>query len=228
MADFVFFRFLVWRVPNQLQLFMEGKLNKQLRWLIVPILTLLPACQAVHTSSDVGLSLTAEQAFQDDSQLFTALVHQESGGRNHVVSHAGAVGRAQLMIPTARIMAKKLGMKKVAKLPKYKLKRLLMTNPNLSEKLGRAYLNEGRDRYGRDDIALIYYNGGPRAANAAYKSLRKTGRMNIYTGETYCYVKSIARKAGIDAAPMKLIKGQAYYRNRSKWIKKTGKAPCRA
>ena len=210
---------------------------QRLRWLILPLLTLLSACQAAHTASNLSLNLAAEEAFEDDwtvsshsnkSTIFSALIKQESGGRNRVVSHAGAVGRAQLMIPTARLMARKLGLRRVAKLPKYKLKKLLMSNPSLSEKLGKAYLNEGRDRYGRDDIALIYYNGGPRAANAAYKSLKKTGKLNIYTGETYCYVKSITRKAGIAAAPMKLIKGRAYYRNKSRWIKRTGRAPCRA
>ena len=220
---------LVRRVFKQLLKPRRCSVIKRLRWVIVPLMTLLSACQATHMASDgTPMSLVASRAFDDDKSLFSALVHQESGGRSHVVSHAGAVGKAQLMLPTARIMARKLGMRKVAKLPKRKLKRLLMRNPSLNEKLGRAYLNEGRNRYGRDDIALIYYNGGPRAANAAYKSLKKSGRMNIYTGETYCYVKSITRMAGIVPAPMKLIKGKAYYRNRSKWIRRTGRAPCKA
>lgn len=170
--------------------------------------------------------LKSTQGFEV-SNVFQALIKQESGGRNRVVSHAGAVGRTQLMIPTARIMARKLGMEKIAKLPQYRLRHMLMHNPALNEKLGRAYFNEGREIYGRDDLALIYYNGGPRAANAAYRSWKRSGRLYIYTGETYCYVKNISEKAGIDAAPMKLIRGKAYYRNRSRWIRRTGRAPCR-
>ncbi len=206
---------------------------KRLHWVIVPCLALLSACQSAHMANDVPMSLTAQEAFDHDSSrstgsgLFSALVHQESGGRNRVVSHAGAVGRAQLMIPTARLMAKKLGMRKVSRMSRYRLKRLLMNNPGLSEKLGRAYLNEGMARYGRRDIALIYYNGGPRAANAAYRSLKKNGRMNIYTGETYCYVKKIAKRSGIATAPMRLVKGRTYWRNRSKWLRRTGRSPCR-
>ena len=158
--------------------------------------------------------------------LFAALVHQESGGRNRIVSHAGAVGRAQLTLPTARLMARKLGMRGVAKLSNRQLRRRLMRDPRLNERLGRAYFNEGRRKYGRDDIALIYYNGGPKAANSAYRSWRKTGRLAVYTGETYCYVKSIARQSGLKTAPMSLIKGRAYRRNRSRWLRRTGHAPC--
>lgn len=221
---------------------------KRLRWIIVPLLMILSGCQATHLGNEIPASLVAQQAFNDEGQfvvadapyragrsyssgastgLFSALVHQESGGRNRVVSHAGAVGRAQLMLPTARLMARKLGMKRVARLPRRKLRRLLMRDPGLSDKLGRAYLNEGIRKYGRRDIALIYYNGGPRAANAAYKSLKKTGRMKIYTSETYCYVKSIAKKSGIATAPMKLVKGRAYRRNKARWIRRTGRSPCR-
>ena len=182
-------------------------------------------------ADDFPMSLTAQQTFNESSSntgLFSALVHQESGGRNHVVSHAGAVGRAQLMLPTARLMARKLGMRRVSKLPRYRLKRLLMNNPGLSEKLGKAYLREGFERYGREDLALVYYNGGPRAADAAHKSLKKHGKMHIYTGETYCYVKKIAKRSGISTAPMKLIKGRSYWRNRARWVRRTGSAPCKA
>ena len=209
---------------------------KRLRWVMLPAVILLSACQASTMTNDIPMRLTAQQAFSDDHDggneshdgLFSALIHQESGGRNKVVSHAGAVGRAQLMIPTARLMARKLGMRRVARLSRYKLRRLLMNNPALSEKLGRAYLNEGIDRYGRRDLALIYYNGGPRAADAAYRSLKRNGHMKIYTGETYCYVKKIAKRSGITTAPMRLIKGRTYWRNRKKWLRRTGRAPCRA
>ncbi len=206
---------------------------KRLHWVIVPCLAFLSACQATHMNGDVPMSLTAQEAFNPNSSssagsgLFSALIQQESGGRNRVVSHAGAVGRAQLMIPTARLMARKLGMRKVARMSRHRLKRLLMNNPALSEKLGRAYLNEGMERYGRRDIALIYYNGGPVAANAAYKSLKKNGHMKVYTGETYCYVKKIAKRSGIATAPMKLVKGRSYWRNRKKWVRRTGRSPCR-
>ena len=190
---------------------------KRLRGIVIPALLSLTACQTTQSVSTMS---------NGKGDLFSALVHQESGGRNRVVSHAGAVGRAQLTLPTARLMARKLGMRGVAKLSNRQLKRRLMRDPQLNERLGRAYFNEGRRKYGRDDIALIYYNGGPKAANAAYRSWRKTGRLAIYTGETYCYLKSIARKSGLKTAPMTLIKGRAYRRNRSRWLRRTGRAPC--
>ena len=190
---------------------------KRLRGIVIPALLSLTACQTTQSVSTMS---------NGKGDLFSALVHQESGGRNRVVSHAGAVGRAQLTLPTARLMARKIGMRGVAKLSNRQLKRRLMRDPQLNERLGRAYFNEGRRKYGRDDIALIYYNGGPKAANAAYRSWRKTGRLAIYTGETYCYLKSIARKSGLKTAPMTLIKGRAYRRNRSRWLRRTGRAPC--
>jgi len=190
---------------------------KRLRGIVIPALLSLTACQTTQSVSTMS---------NGKGDLFSALVHQESGGRNRVVSHAGAVGRAQLTLPTARLMARKIGMRGVAKLSNRQLRRRLMRDPQLNERLGRAYFNEGRRKYGRDDIALIYYNGGPKAANAAYRSWRKTGRLAIYTGETYCYLKSIARKSGLKTAPMTLIKGRAYRRNRSRWLRRTGRAPC--
>ena len=190
---------------------------KRLRGAIVLALLSLTACQTTQSTSSTP---------RVKGDLFSALVHQESGGRNGAVSHAGAVGRAQLTLSTARIMARKLGYLKIAHLSNRQLKRRLMQDPRLNERLGRAYFNEGRRRYGRDDIALIYYNGGPKAANAAYRSWKKTGRLAVYTGETYCYVKSIANRSGIKTAPMSLVKGKAYYRNRSRWLQRTGRAPC--
>ncbi|MEM7620341.1 MAG: lytic transglycosylase domain-containing protein [Pseudomonadota bacterium] len=221
---------------------------KSSRFYLVFMMFGLSACQTATLTDNVSTSftgnmhrdgigaldsnqLTARTAQLSDEQpsqtsIFKALIQQESSGRNHVVSHAGAVGRTQITLPTARYMAEKLGMNSIANLPKQRLKYVLMRNPGLNEKLGRAYFDEGRERYGRDDIALIYYNGGPRAANAAYKSWKRSGKLYIYTGETYCYVKKISRQAGINAAPMKLIRGQAYHKNRARWLRKTGKAPC--
>ena len=190
---------------------------KRLRGLIIPALLSLTACQTTQSVSTMS---------NGKGDLFSALVHQESGGRNHVVSHAGAVGRAQLTLPTARLMARKLGMRDIAKLSNRQLVRRLIRDPRLNERLGRAYFDEGRRKYGRDDIALIYYNGGPKAAKAAYRSWRKTGRLAIYTGETYCYVKSIASRSGLKTAPMSLIKGRLYQRNRARWLRRTGHAPC--
>lgn len=190
---------------------------KRLRGVVVLAFLSLTACQTTTDNSP---------GFSGKKDLFSALVHQESGGRNHAVSHAGAVGRAQLTLPTARIMARKLGYHKVARLSNRQLRHRLVKDPRLNEKLGRAYLNEGRRKYGRDDIALIYYNGGPKAANAAYRSWKRTGRLAVYTGETYCYVKSIASKSGIKTAPISLVKGKAYHRNLSRWLRRTGRAPC--
>ncbi len=78
-----------------------------------------------------------------DGRLLAALVWTESGFRADAVSHAGALGLAQLMPATAR----GLGVD-----PRHPIENL---------EGGARYLRAQLDRFGRVDLALAAYNAGP-------------------------------------------------------------------
>ena len=91
------------------------------------------------------------------SDLFKALIKQESGGNGQAVSPKGALGSTQMLPDTAREMARKVG---------------LPFNPSLLQsnapealayqrQLGEAYLREGLEKTGNVRDALHYYHGGP-------------------------------------------------------------------
>lgn len=98
----------------------------------------------------------------------TLIVPTESNGQVDAVSSKGALGVSQLMPGTARDMARKVGLSKVADLSDADLKTLL-TSPegkDLNLKLGRAYFTEMLTRYnGRVTLALAAYNAGPERAD---------------------------------------------------------------
>lgn len=94
--------------------------------------------------------------------LFERLIIQESGGRPGITGPQTPYGRAQgmtQMLPaTAEAMAKKLG------LP-WRPEMMTATSPEAAQyqrTLGRAYFDEGLEKYGGDpEKALMYYHGGP-------------------------------------------------------------------
>lgn len=99
------------------------------------------------------------------NDVFGALIAQESGGRPGVTGPQTPYGRAQgmtQMLPaTAQGMAQKLG---VAWRPDL----MTGTSPEAAQyqqQLGRAYFEEGLQKYGGDvQKALMYYHGGPNEA----------------------------------------------------------------
>jgi hypothetical protein len=105
--------------------------------------------------------------------LARALVNQESGGQQHVKSHAGAIGVMQLMPATA--------------------KGLGVTNPeDAAQNIwgGMKYLHSMLKQFnGNVPLALAAYNAGPGAVQKA------KGIPNY--PETKAYVKNICSKAGI-------------------------------
>lgn len=103
-----------------------------------------------------------------DGRLFAALVWSESNFRADAVSHAGALGLAQLMPGTAR----GLGVD-----PRDPLQ-------NLDG--GARYLREQLDRFGRVDLALAAYNAGPGRVQ------RTGGIPNIV--ETQLYVTRVLER----------------------------------
>lgn len=94
--------------------------------------------------------------------VFGALIQQESGGRPGVLGPQTPYGRAegmtQMLPATAEEMARKVG------LP-WRPDLMRGDTPNAAkyqERLGRAYFEEGLQKYGGDvRKALMYYHGGP-------------------------------------------------------------------
>lgn len=88
-----------------------------------------------------------------DPALVAAVIEQESRFRPRAKSPVGARGLMQLMPPTARETAERLG------LP-YQPARLY--DPLLSVRLGSAYFRQVLDSFdGNVELALAGYNGGP-------------------------------------------------------------------
>jgi soluble lytic murein transglycosylase len=93
-----------------------------------------------------------------DAHFVLGIICQESRFRADAVSGAGAVGLMQLMPPTARRLAPKLG------LPSSAAK---LTNPEHNIALGTAYLEELFQMFSGDSVlVLAAYNAGESAAQA--------------------------------------------------------------
>lgn len=94
--------------------------------------------------------------------LFEGMVQQESGGRAGVLGpptkYGRAEGRTQMLPATAESMARKLGVPWRPDL----MRGETPAAAAYQDKLGRAYLDEGLEKYGGDpEKALMYYHGGP-------------------------------------------------------------------
>ncbi len=91
------------------------------------------------------------------SKVLDAITSQESGGNGMALSPAGALGSTQLMEPTAKQMAGKLGLAFAPQM-------LRSNNPQAlkyQRALAEAYFNEGLSKTGNLRDALRYYHGGP-------------------------------------------------------------------
>lgn len=89
-----------------------------------------------------------------DPYLVAALVAQESTFVPDVRSHANAVGLMQLIPPTARMYARKLGLPYSSK---------LLVDPESNIRLGTAYLADKLQEFGELHLALASYNAGEGA-----------------------------------------------------------------
>jgi soluble lytic murein transglycosylase len=89
-----------------------------------------------------------------DPYLVAALMAQESTFVPDVRSSANAVGLMQLIPPTARIYARKVGLPYSAK---------LMTDPEANIRMGTTYLTDLMRQFGRTHLALASYNAGEGA-----------------------------------------------------------------
>lgn len=88
--------------------------------------------------------------------LFQGLVREESAFSPTVVSWAGAIGLSQLMWPTAKMTARKIGIRGLQK------SHLRVPERNLE--IGTAYFQELHERWsGHLPLAIASYNAGPGA-----------------------------------------------------------------
>ena len=88
-----------------------------------------------------------------DPYLMTALVAQESTFTPDVRSASNAVGLMQLIPPTARIVARRLGIRPFST--------RMLTRPETNVRLGMKYFKDLMERFGAPHYALAGYNAGP-------------------------------------------------------------------
>jgi soluble lytic murein transglycosylase len=89
-----------------------------------------------------------------DAYQVAGLIRQESVFDPRAKSGANAYGLMQLLVPTARMMAKKYG--SAATIDTYTL-----FQPALNIELGTAYMRDQLDKYGRIEYMAVAYNAGP-------------------------------------------------------------------
>jgi soluble lytic murein transglycosylase len=94
------------------------------------------------------------QARNLDPYTVAGLIRQESVFNPRASSHANAYGLMQLIMPTARAMARKYGTASVNSVED-------LFNPALNIELGTAYMRDQLDKYGRIEYLAVAYNAGP-------------------------------------------------------------------
>ncbi len=125
-----------------------------------------------------------------EPELLQALMREESALDPRALSWAGAVGLTQLMLPTAREMAKALRIRA----PNAEQ----LQNPSTNIQLGAAYLGRLLQRFeGNVALALASYNAGEGAVNR-WRSARPETELDrwveeIPLSETRGYVKRVLR-----------------------------------
>ena len=101
--------------------------------------------------------------------LFQGLVREESAFNPTVVSWAGAIGLSQLMWPTAKETARRMGIRG--------LKRSDLRDPSTNASIGTTYFDGLAERWrGHLPLAVASYNAGPGAVN---RWLKARGEMEL-------------------------------------------------
>ncbi|HQU81828.1 MAG TPA: transglycosylase SLT domain-containing protein [Pyrinomonadaceae bacterium] len=90
-----------------------------------------------------------------DQYQVAGLIRQESVFNPRAKSGANAYGLMQLLVPTARMMAKKYGSAITA------IDGNTLFNPSLNIELGTAYIREQFNAFGRIEYVAAAYNAGP-------------------------------------------------------------------
>ena len=113
----------------------------------------------------IGTARTMARMHRIPEDLFLRLVQQESGWHSGALSPKGAIGLAQLMPGTARLLG------------------VDPHDPEENLEGGARYLRAQFERFGRWDLALAAYNAGPEA-------VERHGGIPPYA-ETVGYVRAI-------------------------------------
>ena len=92
-----------------------------------------------------------------DPYLVAALMAQESTFTAEIRSHANAYGLMQIMPPTGRQYAKKLGIKPFTT--------AMLRQPEVNVQIGTQYFSDLIDKYGGAHFALASYNAGESRVN---------------------------------------------------------------
>ena len=101
-------------------------------------------------------TIKQEAAARDlDPYAVAGLIRQESVFNPRAVSHADAYGLMQLLVPTARMMAKVSGAESPI------TAETLLSDPRLNIRLGTSYMREQLTKYGRLEYLAAAYNAGP-------------------------------------------------------------------
>ena len=100
-----------------------------------------------------SIKLWAQRRNLDKYQV-AGLIRQESVFYPRAKSGANAFGLMQLVLPTARMTARKYGAADVNSIED-------LYNPALNIELGTAYMREQLDKYGRLEYLAVAYNAGP-------------------------------------------------------------------
>ena len=90
-----------------------------------------------------------------DPYTVAGLIRQESVFQTRAVSSARAYGLMQILVPTARLVAQRVG---VGDRP---ITSDTLFEPRLNIQLGTAYMREQLDRFGRIEYMAAAYNAGP-------------------------------------------------------------------
>ncbi|HEX8354734.1 MAG TPA: lytic transglycosylase domain-containing protein, partial [Pyrinomonadaceae bacterium] len=101
-------------------------------------------------------AIKQEAAARDlDPYTVAGLIRQESVFNPRAASHADAYGLMQLLVPTARMMARRNGVESTVTVE------MLLGDPRLNIRLGTSYMREQLDKYGRIEYLAAAYNAGP-------------------------------------------------------------------
>lgn len=122
--------------------------------------------------------------------LILAIIRQESAFDSRIISRAGAIGLMQLMPRTAKMVSKKLNVKK--------FKKDMLSIPDINISLGTRYLADILKEYdGNLVLALASYNAGEKRVKKWFKEKYRED-IEIFIEqipyfETRNYVKNILR-----------------------------------
>ncbi|MGI8670494.1 MAG: transglycosylase SLT domain-containing protein [Aridibacter sp.] len=91
-----------------------------------------------------------------DPYQVAGLIRQETIFNPNAASSAKAYGLMQLLVPTARTMARKY-----SQVDSSSITATTLFNPSLNIELGTAYMREQLSKYGRIEYMAVAYNAGP-------------------------------------------------------------------